>query len=255
MASRERGSALITGAARRIGRALALRLSQAGYAIVIHHRDAAVDAEGLRAEIEQAGGRAAVVRGDLARETDVTGLIGEAVRAMGPLCLLVNNASHFHDDRVGGLTRESWDAHMEANLRAPLVLAEAFAAQAPKDAAADPLILNILDQRVWKPNPQFFTYTLSKAALWTATRMLAQALAPRVRVNGIGPGPTLANSVHGEGGLAAEAAAVPLARRTQLADVCAAALYLIDAPTVTGQMIAVDGGQHLAWKTPDILGD
>ena len=116
-----------------------------------------------------------------------------------------------------------------------------------------PLILNLLDQRVWKPNPQFFSYTLTKIALWTATRMLAQALAPRIRVNAIGPGPTLANVLQGPAGMQAEAAAIPLQRRTDVADICAAACYLIDARSVTGQMIAVDGGQHLAWKTPDII--
>jgi NAD(P)-dependent dehydrogenase (short-subunit alcohol dehydrogenase family) len=247
-----RGGALVTGGARRIGRALALSLAEAGYAVAIHHRDAPDDASSLAIEINAMGGRAGVVHADLALEAETTGLIGAAAAAVGPLSLLVNNASHFADDRAGALTRESWDAHMEANLRAPIMLSEAFAAQA---AGEDPLILNLLDQRVWKPNPQFFSYTLSKAALWTATRMLAQAFAPRVRVNAIGPGPTLPNTVQGERGLAAEAAATPLGHGAGLEDICAAARYLIDARAVTGQMIAVDGGQHLAWKTPDILDD
>jgi NAD(P)-dependent dehydrogenase (short-subunit alcohol dehydrogenase family) len=250
-----RGGALVTGGARRIGRALALTLAEAGYAVAIHHRDALGDAQGLAAEIVAMGGHAAVVHADLAVETETADLIEAAAAAVGPLTLLVNNASLFKDDRCGGLSRDSWDAHMEANLRAPLVLSQAFAAQAPDGEAYDPQIINLLDQRVWKPNPQFFTYTLSKAALWTATRMLAQALAPRVRVNGIGPGPTLANTVQGEPGLAAEAAGTLMGRRTELSDICGAARYLIDARAVTGQMIAVDGGQHLAWKTPDILGD
>jgi NAD(P)-dependent dehydrogenase (short-subunit alcohol dehydrogenase family) len=246
-----RGGALVTGAARRIGRALALTLAEAGYAVAVHHRNAEPDAQALVSEICSAGGRAAVVRADLASEAQTAALVRQAAEAVGPLGLLVNNASTFRDDRVGGLGRDTWDAHFEANLRAPIMLAEAFAAQAAD--AADPLVLNLLDQRVWKPNPQFFSYTLSKAALWTATRMLAQALAPRVRVNGIGPGPTLPNALHGEAGVQAEAAAIPLQRRTEVADICAAARYLIDARAVTGQMIAVDGGQHLAWKTPDIL--
>ena len=250
-----RGGALVTGAARRIGRALALALADAGYAVAIHHRDDRLDAESLAAEIVAAGGRAGVVQADLAIEAQTAGLVEAAAAAVGPLTLLVNNASAFRDDRCGGLTRQSWDAHMEANLRAPIVLTEAFAAQAPHGAEHDPQVINLLDQRVWKPNPQFFTYTLSKAALWTATRMLAQALAPRVRVNGIGPGPTLANAMQGEAGLAAETAGTLLGRRTEVADICAAALYLVDARAVTGQMIAVDGGQHLAWRTPDILGD
>ena len=250
-----RGGALVTGGARRIGRALALALAERGYAVAVHHRNAQGDAEALAAEITAAGGRAAVVQADLALEVQTARLIDAAAEAVGPLTLLVNNASLFEDDRCGGLTRRSWDAHMEANLRAPIVLSEAFAAQAPADPDLDPSIINLLDQRVWKPNPQFFTYTLSKAALWAATRMLAQALAPRVRVNAIGPGPTLANTVQGEQGLAVEVAGALLGRRTELEDICAAARYLIDARAVTGQMIAVDGGQHLAWKTPDILGD
>ncbi|HTK34830.1 MAG TPA: SDR family oxidoreductase [Caulobacteraceae bacterium] len=250
-----RGAALVTGGARRIGRALVLTLVEAGYAVAIHLREDCADAEALVAGIAAGGGRAALVKADLARESETAGLIDAAVAAVGPLTLLINNASLFRDDRVGGLSRESWDAHMEANLRAPVVLSEAFAAQAAGGEGDDPSILNLLDQRVWKPNPQFFTYTLSKAALWTATRMLAQALAPRVRVNAIGPGPTLPNPIHGEAGLAAEAAGTLLGHGAKVEDICAAARYLIDARAVTGQMIAVDAGQHLAWKTPDILGD
>lgn len=246
-----RGAALVTGAARRIGRALSLSLAEAGYAIAIHHRDAEADAQSLAEEVRSMGGRAAVLQAELGSEAEVAALVPRAADALGPLSLLVNNAAQFVDDRVGALSRHTWDLHMAANLRAPIVLAEAFSAQAPDGA----LILNLLDQRVWKTNPQFFSYTLSKSALWTATRMLAQALAPKIRVNAIGPGPTLPNSLHGEAGLAAECAATLLGRGAEPGDICAAARYLIDAPAVTGQMIAVDGGQHLAWKTPDILGD
>jgi NAD(P)-dependent dehydrogenase (short-subunit alcohol dehydrogenase family) len=165
--------------------------------------------------------------------------------------LLINNASVFEDDRVESFDADSWRSHMEVNLHAPLVLAQTFAAALPPDRSGQ--IINLLDQRVWNPNPQFFTYSLSKAALWAATRTLAQALAPRIRVNGIGPGPTLP-SVHQNGGMfEAEAANVLLQRRAEPADIAAAALYLIDAGSVTGQMIAVDGGQHLSWRTPDIV--
>jgi NAD(P)-dependent dehydrogenase (short-subunit alcohol dehydrogenase family) len=250
----DRGAALVTGARARLGRALALSLARAGYAVAVHHRDDAEAAQAVVGEIAAAGGRAAAVAADLARESDTETLVERSAEALGqPLTLLVNNASRFGDDRIGWLDRAGWDAHMEANLRAPIVLAEHFARQAPADA--DALVLNILDQRVWRPNPQFFSYTLSKSALWTATRMLAQALAPRVRVNGIGPGPTLPSIHQDEAAFAAEAAAIPLERAVRPDEVCAAALYLIDAPAVTGQMIAVDGGQHLAWKTPDILDD
>jgi len=246
----DRGAALVTGARARLGRALALSLARAGYAIAVHHRDDADAAQAVADEITAAGGRAVIVAADLARESDVETLIARSARALGqPLTLLVNNASRFGDDRVGRLDRTGWDAHMEANLRAPILLAEGFAAQAPEGAQ----VINILDQRVFRPNPQFFSYTLSKSALWTATRMLAQALAPRIRVNGVGPGPTLPSIHQDDARFAAEAAATPLARPVSPDEVCAAVLYLIDAPSVTGQMIAVDGGQHLAWKTPDIL--
>ena len=250
----DRGAALVTGARARLGRALALKLAEAGYAVAVHHRADPDAAQAVADEIVAAGGRAAIVAADLARESDTEILIARSAQALGqPLTLLVNNASRFGDDRVGWLDRAGWDAHMEANLRAPILLAETFAEQAPHGCNA--LVINMLDQRVWRPNPQFFSYTLSKVALWTATRMLAQALAPRIRVNGIGPGPTLASIHQDEAAFEAEAANIPMQRRVRPEDVCAAALYLIDATSVTGQMIAVDGGQHLAWKTPDILDD
>jgi NAD(P)-dependent dehydrogenase (short-subunit alcohol dehydrogenase family) len=248
-----RGAALVTGARARLGRELALSLAEAGYAVAVHHRDDAPAAEAVAEAIRAKGGRAAVVAADLADEAQVRGLIGHAAGALGPLSLLVNNASLFVDDRVGGLSRATWDAHMGVNLRAPIVLAEAFAEQAPR--GSDAQVVNILDQRVWKPNPQFFSYTLSKSALWSATRMLAQALAPDIRVNGVGPGPTLPSIHQTQAEFDAEAHAIPSRRRVTPGEVCAAVLYLIDAPSVTGQMIAVDGGQHLAWRTPDIRDD
>ncbi len=169
------------------------------------------------------------------------------------MTLLINNASVFQDDRIETLTRASWDAHMATNLRAPVLLCQAFAAELP--AEAEGLIINMLDQRVWKPNPQFFSYSLSRSALLAATRMLAQALAPRIRVNAIGPGPTLPSIHQTPEEFAAEAHNVLLQRRSSPADIAGAARYLIDARQVTGQMIAVDGGQHLAWRTPDVAGD
>jgi NAD(P)-dependent dehydrogenase (short-subunit alcohol dehydrogenase family) len=190
-----------------------------------------------------------VLSADLAQPAQARGLVAQAAAALGPVTLLINNASTFDDDRVDSFDDAGWARHMEVNLHAPLILAQAFAAQAPQGG----LILNLLDQRVWNPNPQFFTYSLSKAALWSATRTLAQALAPRIRVNGIGPGPTLPSIHQTEAMFQAEAAHVPLARRAEPADIVGAALYLIDAGTVTGQMIAVDGGQHLSWRTPDIV--
>lgn len=246
-----RGTALVTGAARRIGRALALEAAAAGYAVAIHHRDAAADAESLASQIAAAGGRAALVSADLADRHAPERLIDDAQAALGPVTLLVNSASLFADDRVGALGPH-WDSHFDVNLRAPVMLAQAMAAALPDDAAG--LVVNIVDQRVLRPNPQFFSYTLSKSALWTATQTLAQALAPRIRVNGIGPGPTLPSIHQSPADFAAEVDGVLLKRQVQPAEIAAALRYLIDAPSVTGQLIAVDGGQHLGWRTPDIIG-
>jgi NAD(P)-dependent dehydrogenase (short-subunit alcohol dehydrogenase family) len=246
-----RGAALITGAGRRIGRALAVAIAGAGYDIALHCHNSCEDAEAVAAEIEALGRKAAVLSADLADEAETRGLVGAAAQALGPVTLLVNNASVFEDDRIQTLTSEGWRKHMEVNLHAPLLLSQSFAAELPQDRTG--LIINVLDQRVWNPNPQFFSYSLSKAALWMATRTMAQGLAPRIRVNGIGPGPTLP-SIHQTLELfQAEAEHTPLQRRATPDDITAAALYLIDAPSVTGQMIAVDGGQHLAWLTPDIV--
>ena len=248
-----RGAALVTGAGRRIGRALALCLAQAGFDVAIHYHADAADAEATAEDIVALGRRAVVLGAELNDPTAPAALIHAATRALGPLSLLINNASRFVDDRIQDLTRGGWDAHMAVNLAAPIFLAQAFAAQVSD--TDDALIINLTDQRVWKPNPQFFSYSLSKAALWSATQTLAQALAPRVRVNAIGPGPTLPSTYQSAETFGQEAAATLLGRRASLEDICAAALYLIDARAVTGQMLAVDGGQHLAWKTPDILHD
>ncbi len=227
-----------------------------GYAVAVHHRggDSETDANAVVAEILAAGGEAHAVAADLGRRADVRDLVERAAAAVGrPLTLLVNNASRFEDDRIETLTEEGWDAHMEINLRAPLALAQAFAAQAPD--GVDALVVNILDQRVLKPNPQYFGYTLSKGALFYATRMLAQALSPRVRAVGIGPGPTLQSRHQTEEDFAAEAGATPGGRPVPLEDIAATLRYLVDARAVTGQTIVVDQGQHLAWKTADIRHD
>jgi NAD(P)-dependent dehydrogenase (short-subunit alcohol dehydrogenase family) len=242
------GAALVTGGARRIGRAIVLALAARGRDVAIHHRDSAEAAESLADEVRALGRRAAVVCADLTDEAGTRALIPAAVQALGPLSVLVNNASVFEDDRVGALSRETWDLHLETNLRAPVVLAEAFAAQAPDGSS----IVNLLDQRVLKPDPRFFSYALSRNGLWWATRTLAQALAPRIRVNGVGPGPTLASIHQSDAEFAAEQAAMPLGRGSSPEDIAAAVVYLVDARSVTGQMIAVDAGQHLAWRTPDI---
>jgi NAD(P)-dependent dehydrogenase (short-subunit alcohol dehydrogenase family) len=247
-----RGVALVTGSVRRIGRALAQACAEAGYDVALHHRgaDSAADAAEAAGVLDATGARVCVLQADLA-SPDVASLIEAAEAALGPVTLLVNNASVFEDDRLGGVTVDSWAAHLDVNLRAPVLLAQAMAGRLP--VGADGLVVNITDQRVWRPNPQFFSYSLSKAGLWWATQTLAQALAPRVRVNAIGPGPTLASVHQAPGEFDAEAAATPLGHRVDPSEIAAALRYLIDARSVTGQMIAVDAGQHLAWRTPDIL--
>lgn len=248
-----RGTALITGAARRIGRVLCLTAAEAGYDVAIHCRTPDPEAQTLAAEIRALGRKAAVLHAELTEDAETAALVGRAAEALGPVTLLINNASVFEDDRIQTLTPASWDAHMRTNLWAPVRLAQAFAAALPD--GAEGLILNLLDQRVWKPNPQFFSYGLSRSALWSATQVLAQALAPRIRVNAIGPGPTLPSVHQSPEDFAAEAKGTPLQRRASPDDIAAAARYLFDARQVTGQMIAVDGGQHLAWRTPDVVGD
>jgi len=241
-----RGAALVTGGARRIGRALAQTCAEAGFDVAIHVRSPGDDAEAAAGEVRSAGRKAAILSCDLRKESALVALVSEAESELGPVTLLVNCASVFEEDAFETLNRASWDLHMETNLRAPLVLSQAFARRLPADREG--LIVNILDQRVWRTTPEFFSYSLSKAALWEATRMMAQALAPRVRVNGVGPGPTL-QSIHQDAAdFAAEAAATPMGRPVAPAEIAAALRYLIDAPSVTGQMIAVDSGQHLAWR-------
>jgi len=247
-----RGAALVTGAGRRIGRALALEAARAGFDVAVHYRAAEAEAQAVADAIAALGRRAVILDAELTDEAQTAGLVTRAVQALGPVTLLVNSASTFEDDRLATADRASWDAHLDANLRAPIVLAQAFAAALPADAEGQ--IVNIVDQRVLRPNPQFFSYSLSKAALWWATQTLAQDLAPRIRVNAIGPGPTLPSVHQAPGEFEAEAAGTLLRRHASPDEIAAALRYLIDARSVTGQMIAVDAGQHLGWRTPDIIG-
>ncbi len=244
----DRGWALVTGASRRIGRTVALHAARAGFDVAVHAR-VATSAEETASEIRKLGRAAASLGGDLADSRTASNLLASAP---GPVTLLVNCASLFEGDEIGTLVPERLDAAYAANLRAPLLLSQAFARALPADRHG--LIVNILDQRVWRLNPLFFSYTVTKSALWAATQTLAQALAPRVRVNGIGPGPVLASIHQTADAFAAEAAAVPLGCAVDPDEIGQALAYLIDAVSVTGQMIAVDGGQHLAWRTPDVDG-
>ncbi len=244
------GAALVTGGARRIGRAIVERLAAEGFPVAIHCNGSRDEAEALAASIRAGGGQAAVVVGDLAHAPDVARLVPEAAAALGPVALLVNNASRFEPDALSDLTPEGFDRHMAVNLRAPAFLAQDFAAQAPEGG----LIVNLVDQRVWRPTPHFFSYTLSKAALFTATQTMAQALAPRIRVNAVGPGPTLQGARQEAEDFRKQYEGVPLKRPSSPREVAEAVMFLWRSPSMTGQMIALDSGQHLAWETPDVVG-
>lgn len=243
---------LVTGGARRIGAAIARDLARAGWGVAIHCRDSRDEAEALAAGIRADGGRAAVVVGDLADVQAVYRIVSDSVAALGPLGLLVNNASMFEKDEIGTLDPDLFERQMRVNLTAPCLLADAFVGHLPEGATGH--IVNLIDQRVLKPTPQFFSYTLSKAALHMATRTLAQALAPRVRVNAIGPGPTLANTRQGDDDFARQSAAVLLGYGPRLEEFGRTIRWLVETPSITGQMICLDGGQHLAWETPDVVG-
>ncbi len=234
-------TALVTGAARRIGRAIALDLASLGWAVAVHHH--AADATAVVAEIAAAGGRAVALAADFGRESEVASLPSRAAAALGPIGLRVNNASVFEPDLVESVTRESWDAHLEVNLRAPFVLTQALAAALPHGAGG--CVVNMLDQRVWNLTASFVSYTVSKSALWTLTRSCALALAPRVRVNAIGPGPTLPSARQTTAEFERQCAAMPLGRGTTPEEICQAVRFILGAPAMTGQMIALDGGQHL----------
>ncbi len=253
--------ALVTGAARRIGREIALYLAGRGYDVAVHYASSATEAEATVADIRAFGRTATALQADLLEEGQLQALIARAATALGgPLTLLVNNASIFEYDNIATATRMSWDRHIGSNLRAPFVLTQGFAAQAPRavlvdgEPVAQALILNMIDQRVLKPTPEFMTYSLAKAGLFALTRSAAQGLAPHVRVNGIGPGPTVQGTRQSDSHFARQRAATILQRGAGPKDICTTVGFFIDSPAVTGQMIAVDGGQHLAWATPDVLG-
>jgi NAD(P)-dependent dehydrogenase (short-subunit alcohol dehydrogenase family) len=243
-------TALISGAARRIGKRMAMDLAAQGWSVAIHYNSSRDEAQAVASEIAQAGGRAAIVQGDLSSPAAPQKIIQAAVEELGPLTCLINNASRFEPDEADTVTIDDWDSHLDTNLRAPVFLSQAFAAQLPDGEQGN--IINIIDQRVWKLNPTFFSYTASKSALWTVTRTLAQSLAPRIRVNAIGPGPALPNVRMNDDDFAKQASLTLLQRGTSPEEISAALLFILSAPALTGQMIVLDGGQHLVWQTPDV---
>ncbi len=254
--------ALVTGAGKRLGRAMALYLAARGYDVAVHFASSRKEAEAVVAEITAMGRKAVALRADLLIEAQVEKLVAHAAQGLGgPLTVLINNASIFEYDTLKTATRKSWDRHMESNLRAPFLLIQDFAKQVPQggqdaagEAIAAGLVINMIDQRVHKLTPEFMTYTLAKMGLWALTRTAAQALAPAIRVNAIGPGPTLQGVRQSDTHFANQRAATILQRGANPADITAALGFFLESPAVTGQMIAVDGGQHLAWKSPDVLG-
>lgn len=254
-------TALVTGAGKRLGRAMALYLAQRGHDVAVHYASSQDEAEAVVAEIRAMGRKAQAFQADLLDEAQVQALVPSVTDALGQLTVLVNNASIFEYDRIDTSTRQSWDRHIESNLRAPYVLIQAFARQCPpatKDDAGEPLaqglVVNMIDQRILKLTPEFSTYTIAKMGLWALTQTAAQGLAPHIRVNGIGPGPTLKGARQSQDHFDRQRASTILGRGANPQDITAALGFFLDSPGVTGQFMAVDGGQHLGWKTPDVLG-
>lgn len=244
-------TALVTGAGRRLGRAMALYLAGRGWDVAVHYQKSGTAAAEVVAGITALGRRAVALKADLLDEAACEALIPQAVAALGPLTLLVNNASIFEPDTIRSATRDSWDRHIGSNLRAPYLLIQGFARQCPPaltdtmgERLAQGMVVNMIDQRVLAPGPDFSTYTIAKMGLWALTQTAAQELAPDIRVNAIGPGPTLIAESQSEADYGAERSGTILQRGVGLDDITSALGYLTESPAVTGQMIAVDAGQH-----------
>jgi NAD(P)-dependent dehydrogenase (short-subunit alcohol dehydrogenase family) len=239
-------AALVTGGAQRLGQAMALHLAALGFDIALHCHASMDAARETCDQITALGRRCVILQADLAAEDQVHRLIPGASAQLGPIGVLVNNASRFDRDEWHDVTRQSWDAHIEPNVRAPFVLMQALAQALPPQAEG--VIINMIDQRVWSLTQHFVSYTVSKAALWALTQSMALALAPRIRVNAIGPGPALPSLRQTEAQFAKQAASVPLGHGTSPAEIARAVEAILTLPAMTGQMIALDGGQHLQWS-------
>ncbi len=243
-----KGTALVTGAAHRIGRAMAEALADDGWNVALHYNSSNTNAEAVATCLKAKSVLATTIKADLAKEEEVRSLIPQAQEALGPVTLLVNNASIFESDTIRTGTKESWDIHMNVNLHAPFLLTQEFANALPEKLQGN--VINLIDQRVWNLTPHFASYTVSKAGLWTLTQTTALALAPQIRVNAIGPGPTLKSIHQSEEQFAKEWSNTPLQRSVDLEEVCTAMRFILSAPSMTGQMVALDSGQHLGYAQP-----
>lgn len=243
-------TALVTGGAKRIGAAIVKDLAANGFNVAVHSASSNDAAESLCEIALQQGVKACSVSGDLTDAKSTRRVFANAASALGTIDLLINNASIFLNDSAEEFDGQTWDNHFAIHLKAPAILS----AEMVKQNLGDGLIVNIIDQRVKRLNPNFFSYTLSKSALWTATQTMAQSFAPRVRVNAIGPGPTLPNERQLQEDFDKQVKGIPLQAAPALEDFGRTIRYLYDTPAITGQMIALDGGQHLAWETPDVVG-
>jgi NAD(P)-dependent dehydrogenase (short-subunit alcohol dehydrogenase family) len=236
---------LVTGAGQRIGRAIALEMGRNGWQVAIHFNSSSSDAGTVVDEITDAGGVAIAVQADLTDEVAVSSLIPNISRKLGPVSAVINNASIFEEDSVESATKLSWDNHMAVNLRAPFILIQSLVKHLPKTKKAN--VINILDQRVENLTPHFTTYTLSKTALWTLTKTAAAALAPLVRVNAIGPGPTLPSSRQSQEQFEKQVMLTPLQEQVSLTEICNAVQFILVSSSMTGQLLTLDSGQHLGW--------
>lgn len=245
-------SALVTGGAKRIGRAICEGLARAGFDLVIHANSSLEEAETLATDLRAHGIKAVALRADLRNEAETAALVGQARAALGGLGVVVNNASLFEPDRLTDFDKGTFDGHFDLHVRAPSIIVREFARGARPGEKG--LVVNIVDQRVWAPTPNYYSYMLSKAALAMATKTMAMTLAPDIRVNAIGPGPTLPNARQSEADFARQTGSLLLGKGPDLEEFARTILYFHATPSLTGQMIALDGGQHLAWETPDVAG-
>jgi len=247
----EANKIIITGGATRIGAAIAERLSGPGVEIVIHYKNSRIDGEKLKKKLSKNGSKIYLIKGDLSKETDLNKIIKFAKNKLKYFDCLINNASLFENDKIENFTSDSWGRHLRTNLRAPALLSKVFAKNIK---GKNNNIINIIDQRVFKLTPFFFSYTISKTGLYTLTKTSAMSLVPNVRVNGIAPGPTLKNKRQSDKHFKKQYLATPLKRQVDVKEICNAVDFFIKNRSITGQVVAIDSGQSLNWQTPDVIG-